>query len=538
MARNAAERLVQAEALYAMLNPAGYDDKAFYAAWRNVILYNEHTWGAHCSISQPDAPFTLSQWKIKQAFAVDAASQAEDLTAAAMKGHRSTSKKATAVDVFNTTSWPRTDLVTLPTRDFGSGDRVHDAARRVVLSQEDHHGDLQFVARDVPPLGVKRFYIDKGPTTARASAIVLIEKGQPAAEVPAIVYGNVLTNGSIRVEVDERTGSIASLKVPGVPVDLVDRAAGMGLNDYRYVAGRDPRDAESADSMSIVCYQCGPLVATLGVLSESPGCESLLRVLQVVDGIDRMDVRDVLHKKAVLAKESVHLGFAMNVPNGTMRIDVPWALVRPETDQLPGSCKNYFTVGRWVDVSNDDYGVTWATLDAPLVEVGGITVDVPNPLGAEGWIKHLEPSTTFYSYVMNNYWETNYKASQEGSVVFRYSIRPHGKFDAAAAKRFGIERSQPLIVVPVDKETPLRESLLRVDPVDVIVSSIKPSRDGKALIVRLFNAGDRAAKATLAWGKPAPARVSLSSPFEENGEELQGPVELPACGIVTLRADR
>ena len=49
---------------------------------------------------------------------------------------------------------------------------------------------------------------------------------------------------------------------------------------------------------------------------------------------------------------------------------MPWAVVRPEVDQLPGACKNWFTVQRWVDVSNDEYGVTWATLDAPLVEVG------------------------------------------------------------------------------------------------------------------------------------------------------------------------
>jgi len=50
--RDAAERLVQAEALWAMLNPLKYPAEDFYKAWREVILYDEHTWGAHCSISQ------------------------------------------------------------------------------------------------------------------------------------------------------------------------------------------------------------------------------------------------------------------------------------------------------------------------------------------------------------------------------------------------------------------------------------------------------------------------------------------------------
>ncbi len=47
--------------------------------------------------------------------------------------------------------------------------------------------------------------------------------------------------------------------------------------------------------------------------------------------------------------------------------------MQPEIDQLPGSRKNWLPVGRWIDVSNESFGVTWATLDAPLVEVGGIT---------------------------------------------------------------------------------------------------------------------------------------------------------------------
>ena len=92
----------------------------------------------------------------------------------------------------------------------------------------------------------------------------------------------------------------------------------------------------------------------------------------MVDGLDHVDIINVLDKKAVRREEAVHLGYAFNVPGGTMRMDIPWAVMRPEVDQLPGA-RNYFTVGRWVDVSNKQYGVTWATLDAPFVEVAAIT---------------------------------------------------------------------------------------------------------------------------------------------------------------------
>jgi alpha-mannosidase len=172
---------------------------------------------------------------------------------------------------------------------------------------------------------------------------------------------------------------------------------------------------------------------------------------------------------------------------------------------LPGACKNYFTVQRWVDVSNADYGVTWATVDAPLIEVGAITCDPRAE--AVGWLKHIEPSTT----------------------------EPHRKFESGRAAQFGVERSQPLVVVPVDVRAPIHRSILEVDPVSVIVTAFKPDLDGKAWVIRLFNAGGRPEKATLAWADPVPRTVWLSNLAEEEVCEISRPVELAAQEIVTLR---
>ena len=147
----------------------------------------------------------------------------------------------------------------------------------------------------------------------------------------------------------------------------------MGLNHYYYVLGDRVKEARGSGPAKITVKESGPLVASLRIESEAPGCVKLDREIRVIDGLDRVDLIDVLDKKAVREKESVHLGFAFNVPQGVMRMDIPWAVIRPEIDQMPGACKNHFSVGRWVDVSNEAYGVTWATLDAPLVEVGGMT---------------------------------------------------------------------------------------------------------------------------------------------------------------------
>ncbi|HTZ72660.1 MAG TPA: glycosyl hydrolase-related protein, partial [Candidatus Aquilonibacter sp.] len=238
-------------------------------------------------------------------------------------------------------------------------------------------------------------------------------------------------------------------------------------------------------------------------------------------------------------KESLQFAFPFNVPNGQIRMDIPFAVERPELDQLPGSCKNWMPVGRWIDVSNDRAGVTWVTLDAPLVEIGEISASL---LGSQRdpaiWRKKIAPTQKFYSWVMNNHWGTNYRAYQEGVVEFRYAIRPHHGYDPAAASRFAIGLSQALVSVPTkDRDVELRRPFLFVEPDDVLVTALKPSDDGAAWIVRLFSASgeDRAAK--LMWpGKPR--KVWLSGTNEAAGAEAGDSILVPGWDVVTLRIER
>jgi alpha-mannosidase len=279
-------------------------------------------------------------------------------------------------------------------------------------------------------------------------------------------------------------------------------------------------------------------VATIEVVSDAPGARSLTRQVRLIDRINRLDITNVIDKLPVREKEGVHFGFPFHVPEAEVRMDTPWAVVRPEKDQMEGACKNFFTVQRWVDVSNLDYGVTVATVDAPLMEMGAIRMDFtsasdfPNSV-----LRHIETSSTLYSYVVNNYWHTNFKADQEGPTTFRYSIRPHrGLYNQAEAARFGVERNQPLVAIPawLDGPQPLRP-ILRIEPDGVVATSLKPSRDKKALLVRLFAVSGKPERVEMSWGRPM--RVYLSDAAESRGKAVSGPIELPACGIVLLRAE-
>jgi hypothetical protein len=195
-------------------------------------------------------------------------------------------------------------------------------------------------------------------------------------------------------------------------------------------------------------------------------------------------------------------------------------------------------VGRWIDVSNEQRGVTWVTLDAPLVEVGEISATLPGSQHNNAlWRQHIGPTQKFYSWVMNNHWETNYRAYQEGVVEFRYALRANKGYNPAAASQFAIGLSQPLVASVANSKAP-SPSLLQIEPADVLALTLKPSDDGNAWIIRLFGASGEERKARLHWSTRPPSRLWLSDLSEKPIEPLKEEISVSGWDLVTVRADR
>jgi alpha-mannosidase len=282
----------------------------------------------------------------------------------------------------------------------------------------------------------------------------------------------------------------------------------------------------------------------------APGCNKLVRRVRIYSGSDRIDLINEVDKNPELTPESVYFAFPFNVPGGQTRINVPLAVTRPEKDQLPGANRNYYCVQRWVDVSNADYGVTWVTRDAPMLKfhpfkiIGRGRGCLPvatmmydkTPEGVPNfWDRHIDPRPFFYSWVMTNHWETNYKAFQEGPHRFEYTLLPHAEYDQAIAQRVAKEVTQPLLAIPADSAKPVIQPPLRIDSDGVVVTSLKPARDGKATMIRLFAASGRSEKFSL--NSSEPRQIYRSDPQESRDTQVRGPIDLPAYGVITLRVE-
>jgi hypothetical protein len=542
MSRNAADRLSQATALSAIIDPSSYSPTSYEAAWREVLLYSEHTWGAWNSVSDSENSFVKQQWEVKQAFAVDAAKAAKQLLDSSL-AELSPDTSATVIEAHNSTSWNRTEIAYLSRESSAAGDHVTNSSGQALPSQRLTSGELAILMSDIPAFGAARYSLSHRPASRHGD--------------PVSFKNNTLNNGILQVRIDSATGDIVELKLRGETQDLANIQGARRVNQFLFMAGKDVDHLQSSGPARITVEDDGPLVATIRIESSAPTCKSLVRRVRLAAGMDYLELTNTIDKlPAVLnphpgvggpgdefaqhgSKESIQFAFPFAVPNGKMSMDIALGNMQPEVDQLPGSCKNWLPVGRWIDVSNQDMGVTWVTQDAPLTEIGSISATM---LGSQRdpnvWRKHIEPTQTFYSWVMNNHWGTNYRAYQEGPVTFRYAIRPPGRHDAAAASRFAIGLSQPLIVKPAAPHTNLLAPLLKIEPADVLAITLKPSEDRSAWIVRLFGASGEPRTAKLDWGAATSVKSWISNLAEEKLRPADDLFPVDGWDLVTLRVEK
>ncbi|HOL96294.1 MAG TPA: glycoside hydrolase family 38 C-terminal domain-containing protein [bacterium] len=487
MNRQATLRLQDAEIAWTFAKILGsecpYPQRDLETGYDFAMLYSEHTWGAHNSISQPDSPFAQDQWRVKRSFAENALWRASQMKDEGLKAlsRQIQNDQTFAYAVWNLSQWPRSDWAVLPyqkqTDALSLAEQwvAVDAAGNKSPVYKNEQGYV-FRANEIPAFGYKVYQF-------------LPESYAPApAKVEASAAEGLLRGGPWEIKTDLKTGAVQSIMYLPLNRELVDAASPYGLNQYLHVLGPNGKDSRSADQViwSSAVSETGAYGSLIAQV-KAPGVEWLRQEIQLHPDQNRIEFINTMDKSDIRDKEAVRFAFPFLVAGGGFTMEIPLASMRPEKDQIPGANRNYYTVRRWIDASNDEWGVTLVAHDAPLLEFCGMHAEQP-------WLEHLPLTNTHvFSYAMNNYWFTNYKASQGGPAVFRYSLVYHDSpFKPSRASRFADQVSSPLCVMPLpitetsekpalaDKE----KSLFSVESANVLVQIIKQAEDGQGLIIR------------------------------------------------------
>ncbi|MBT1706510.1 glycoside hydrolase family 38 C-terminal domain-containing protein, partial [Chryseosolibacter indicus] len=253
----------------------------------------------------------------------------------------------------------------------------------------------------------------------------------------------------------------------------------------------------------------GLVSTTLRVTSEAPGCYSLVSDITLYKNSNRVDIRNIVDKIDNRSKESVRFAFPFSIKNAETVIDLPFGEIRPEREQLTGANKNFYSVNNGVSISGMRQNVLLTTVGTPILEVGGMQGEAWMSDTREflDWSRFASSSSTIYSWVMNNSWGTNYKASQSGKTEFRYSIIPLQPYSHVAKQRV-LEVAQPLVTIVSDDAKPYNTLFSVSGNNKIAVSTIRPSKDQKGYVVRLTNLSPQSVQSSFEWGALKPTEIS------------------------------
>jgi hypothetical protein len=499
MNRQAKDWAVEAETIYSLaslLNPSiDYPKQKFKDLWRNILLFDEHTWGAWCSVSDPYAETTLRQWEIKASFAHKAIKEAKELREEAMRNFSSLVYcDGESILVLNPLSFPRSDVakVEIPYEEFA----LYDGEREIPWQRDGK--DVLFFVKNVPPLGYKRIKIIK---TKPSSFPTPFGSSEGTLETPFFL-----------IKFDEK--GIYSIKDKDLNLELIEK--GKRLADYLYLSGPEGKQTlHSLEKGKIWVGNVGPIFADICFSSSAYKTPLFSFRLRLYKDIRRIDLFVEINKEETLDKESVLLSFPFSLENPKIKLEYPTCVIEPTKEQFPQACKNWFTIHKWVGFYNRNSSIIWCSEDAPLISLG-------KPIH-EFWLNELKlGKATLFSYLMHNHWDTNYKASQGGDFLFRYAIFPlKGEVSNLEASKLAWSFSHPLICLPLQKQ----DGILKQDNHSfaeikgALLTTLKKRDYGDGWILRLWLPEREKGKGEIKMNIPI-SKIFLSNLDESRGEEL------------------
>lgn len=527
-------------------------------AYRDLSLYDEHTWGAFNSVNQPDHPFTRTQWNHKAGYAYNGyATTHELLTRAGRQLARKVTAKTPEGDVWQ--RWQQGDART--TGNDEANDRflvVNPLGwARTVISHLPPDGgggapynflDATFLDnyRDTYPLSTAESMLrtpaDPGAPVLNVSLPAfgwqVVGRGQGTASAEVRSGDGWAENAWYRIEVDPATGGLRSWYDKELSRELAGGHSPWRLGQYVYESVDDPagREAIFVTNFRIERYgvpltdtrfrrqgptdveigpaQIGPLGASIEVVLQAPGAASV-RLRYVLPHHEKaLHLDMVVDKTAVIDPESIYIAFPLAIDRPVFHLDLNGVPLVPDEEQLPGSCRDWYGIQRWAEAGDESVSVVMAPLDAPLVQVGGIQTG--------RWAEHLQANeATLLSWPVQNHWTTNFQARQSGELLFRYRLTSLPAYDPAAAGRFAAEQLVPPLIVRAPGALPGPSGrFVTVEPEGLADVQIKRADDGRGLIVRAFNFGDQPTRISVGFPAMQIAAAWTCSPIEDDGASL------------------
>lgn len=190
-----------------------------------------------------------------------------------------------------------------------------------------------------------------------------------------------------------------------------------------------------------------------------------------------LTIETLIDKKRITAPHAHYLPLPLALSDDwTTHYETAGASVELDREQLTGGNRHFVTTQRYLRMQDHERGVTFATPDLPLFQVGGFTFG----RHVAGEVKRDHP--VLLAWLNNNYWDTNFEISQSGPLRSRLHLSAHESEPLSRS----IARALPYVTEPhyhIMRATgPAEGCLFEIDTDGLLITGMERSDQ----LVRLY----------------------------------------------------
>jgi alpha-mannosidase len=555
--REGHNRILAAERLFAGLmqqsKSVEYPTKTFEDAWK-ANCWPDHGWGGNKG-TITDRVYVESYLKSREL----AGKLLSDASNQLARGIPRKSAEQPTVVVYNPLSWRRTDVARCRVAKPGGWKsfRLRDSAGKEIPYQFTSNatgaadGEITFIADDVPSVGYKTYYCEPADSPDSTNERIT---------------NSTLENDTLRAVIG--AGGLASLYDKRLKEEILKTdkffggevlqftAPGNAWDDIEAVTAKNFEKTSHHEFRAVSSVR-GPVftAATHEAQFKHFRLEQTFRLYPPLDRVE-MDV-DIRDWDGTPSRE-LRVAFPINLPHDfRLSYEVPFGTVEMGKDELDfsllpplarGSFSSKLDGGdwplpfreaiNWIDASSDRFQ-KFGCLAASNCTVHLFADQTENPV-AYPVLQHALLSTR-----KSIAWNPDYWLTQEGNHSFRTALYPHSG-GWRERYREGIAFNFPLRVFVASgkasegKFPPSSGEFLRLEPGNLIMTTLKKSEDDDSLALRFYEAEGRFTRARVRLAQPI-RQAWITNLIEEEPKPVsvnaQGALELDIkpWEIVTLR---
>lgn len=504
------------EGMFAMVKLMGGElsedlEQKIWHISENALFYDEHTYGAAESISRPFSINSMRQWLQKGAYSWEAMKQVTLLHEDALGRLQQYMKKADfpVIYVVNSMGWDRSatiqlfiDYEILPSdKAFSIIDLTTNEKIPVQFSHGRREGAYwNMEISNVPALGFKALKIDVSEVKKQVTELAKNENTE------------TLENQYFRITIDKKTGGIKEFFDKELQENLYDA-------ENPYFIGQPVRETLESRNKMVPSHSTvfnvnvepgvtGDVWKSIKIAADLAGFtkgkdgepQGIQWEIRLFNQSKKVEFAYQASKKIITDPEALYIAFPFRLPDSRITFEtIGGSLTQGE--QLPGSSSDWNVAQNFVSVKSPKGQIIIVSDEVPLWQFSDFNMGkferYPQP--GKPWL---------YSWVMNNYWFTNFRAFQEGSVNWTYAITATTDATETTATKFawGVRNPLPTRTFPAAGKNELIASQVKTMEVtgdkNVVLLNSRPAFNGKNCILLHFREIE---------GKPAEIGIDLKN---------------------------